>query len=287
MLLQSVEYGLPSTVEEAVELLAGHENARALAGGQTLINVMKTRFASPDVLVDLAAIPGLDRIEVAADGSVVLGAMVTYTALTRHEELGRIRPILGQVAGVIADRQVQNRGTVGGNVCANDPTNHFPPVMVALGASMRIVGAGGERSVAAGEFFEGVYETAVRPGELLTEISLPAPANGEGAGFASMTIGKEGTGIVNVAAGLCCNGTVEGPRIAIGCVAATPVRASGMEAALAGTAPTEANVRLAAQGLGATLDPPSDVHASSDYRRHLAEVMAVRATLQAIERGIR
>jgi aerobic carbon-monoxide dehydrogenase medium subunit len=149
------------------------------------------------------------------------------------------------------------------------------------------VGSEGDRSVTADEFFTGVYMTAVEPGELLTSITLPPPPAGEGAGFASMTIGKEGTGIVNVAASLRTNGTISDARVVIGCVAAVPVRAAGMEQALVGQAPSEPSVRLAAQGVGATLDPPSDVHASAVYRRHLAEVIAVRATLQAIEGALR
>jgi carbon-monoxide dehydrogenase medium subunit len=287
MLLPQVAYARPETLEEAVRLLAASDNARVLAGGQTLVNVMKLRFAAPEVVVDLAAVPGLDQIDVKPDGSVEIGAMTTYDALERDERLAEVRPIVGRVASTIADQQVRNRGTIGGNLCSNDPTNHLPPLAVALGASMTIVGPDGERVVGAEEFFEGVYMTAVGSGEVLTKVTLPPPAPDEGCGFASMTVGKEGTGIVNVAASLRCNGTIESPRIAIGCVAAVPVRASAMESALAGSSPTEASVRLAAQGLGDTLDPPSDVHASADYRKHLAEVIAVRAVLAAIEEAVR
>jgi carbon-monoxide dehydrogenase medium subunit len=287
MLLPRIAYARPASVEEAVAMLVEHDNARALAGGQTLVNVMKLRFAAPDVVVDLGGIPGLADIVVGSDGSIELGAMATYDAIERAARVSAVRPILGRVASVIADQQVRNRGTIGGNLCSNDPTNHFPPLMVALGATMTIVGSSGEREVDAEDFFAGVYMTAVEPGELLTRVRIPAPASGEGGGFASMTIGKEGTGIVNVAARVLVNGAIAEPRVAIGCVAAVPVRASGMEDALAGAPPTEASVRLAVQGLGASLDPPSDVHASADYRRHLAEVIAARATLAAIEEGLR
>jgi carbon-monoxide dehydrogenase medium subunit len=287
MLLPRIAYARPASVDEAVAMLTEHDNARALAGGQTLVNVMKLRFAAPDVVVDLAGIPGLADVVARDDGSVELGAMATYDAIERSAEVAGVRPILGRVASVIADVQVRNRGTIGGNLCSNDPTNHFPPLMVALGATMTIVGSSGEREVDAEEFFAGVYLTAVEPGELLTRVRIPAPASGEGGGFASMTIGKEGTGIVNVAARVCVNGAIAEPRVAIGCVAAVPVRASSMEAALAGAPPAEASVRHAAEGVGASLDPPSDVHASADYRRHLAEVVAVRATMAAIEEALR
>src|SRR6266542_3525171 len=144
MLLREVEYARPASVQDALRLLSEHEGARALAGGQTLINVMKARAASPDVLVDLSALDDLRGIDLGADGTVTLGAMVTYTEIVESVE-ARARPILGEVCSQIADVQVRNRGTIGGNLCSNDPTNHLPPLMVALGATMTILGADGER----------------------------------------------------------------------------------------------------------------------------------------------
>jgi aerobic carbon-monoxide dehydrogenase medium subunit len=264
MLLREVEYARPASVLEAVRLLGEHDGARALAGGQTLINVMKARAASPDVLVDLRDLEDLRGIELAADGTVEIGAMTTYTDLIASAE-ARARPILGDVCAQIADVQVRNRGTIGGNVCSNDPTNHLPPLLVAVGATMTIVGSGGERTVPAGEFFLGVYMTAAGPGELLTKVALPP---GKSDGFASVTIGKDGTCIVNVAASI--NGGA--PRVVIGCVDAVPIFVQPDSA-------EEDAVRAAVRA--AALDPPSDVHASSDYRRHLAEVLALRALAQA------
>ncbi len=267
MLLREVEYARPASVQDALRLLSEHEGARALAGGQTLINVMKARAASPDVLVDLSALDDLRGIDLGADGTVTLGAMVTYTEIVESVE-ARARPILGEVCSQIADVQVRNRGTIGGNLCSNDPTNHLPPLMVALGATMTILGADGERQVPAGEFFLGVYMTAVAPGELLMRVSIPP---GRSDGFASVPIGRDGTCIVNAAASL--DGGA--PRLAIGCVDAVPVLLTP------GSAEQDA-VREAVRG--ANLDPPSDVHASADYRRHLAGVLAARAVQQAQER---
>src|SRR5213079_1424725 len=203
-----------ASVAEAVSLLAGNDGARALAGGQTLLNVMKARAASPDALVDLNGLDELRGIELAGDGTLTIGAMATCTEILESAE-ARARPILGEVCATIADVQVRNRGTIGGNVCSNDPTNHLPPLLVAIGATMTIVGQAGERSVPADEFFRGVYMTAAGPGELLTKISVPP---GKSDGFASIPIGKDGTCIVNVAASL--NGEA---RLAIGCVDAVPV----------------------------------------------------------------
>jgi carbon-monoxide dehydrogenase medium subunit len=279
MLLREVEYARPATVEEAISLLAAHEGARPLAGGQTLVNVMKARAAAPDVLVDLADLEELRAIGFSSDGLLEIGAMVTYAQLVGSSEVEVARPILAEVAATIADVQVRNRGTVGGNVCVSDPTNHLPPLFAALGASFMIRGEGGARAVSAEEFFIGVYVTAVGEGELLTKISVP-PSSGAGDGFSGVTIGVHGTYIANAAA------TVSGEsvRVALGCVDAVPVRASAMEEKLAGSDFSQEAVRAAAEGLGATLDPPADAHGSSDYRRRLAEVSAVRAVLQAASR---
>jgi aerobic carbon-monoxide dehydrogenase medium subunit len=193
--------------------------------------------------------------------------MTTYTELFESAE-ARARPILGDVCGQIADVQVRNRGTIGGNLCSNDPTNHLPPLMVALGARMTIAGKDGEREVTTDDFFLGVYLTAVSTGELLTKITLPA---GKADGFASVTLGVEGTCICCAAASV--NGSV---RVALGCVDAVPVR---LEPASSDPQAVQDAVRAA------NLDAPSDVHASSAYRAHLAEVLAVRAVEQAVEAG--
>jgi aerobic carbon-monoxide dehydrogenase medium subunit len=267
MLLSEVGYARPATLEQALGVLSENPGARALAGGQTLINVMKARAAAPEVLVDLGGIQELRGIELGSDGTLELGPMTTYSELISSAE-ARARPILGEVCAQIADVQVRNRGTIGGNVCASDPTNHLPPLLVALGAELTVTGAGGERSVPAGDFFLGVYMTAVGSGELLTKISVPP---GRSDGFASVPVGQDGTCIVNAAASL--NG---GLLIALGCVGAVPV-------VLEPESGEAEAVRAAVRDAG--LEPPSDVHASADYRRHLAEVVAARAAEQASERA--
>ena len=267
MLLREVGYVRPGTTDEVLGLLAESDGARPLAGGQTLINVMKARAAAPEVLVDLNGIEELKGIELASDGTLEIGPMTTTSELIASQE-ARARPILAEVCSQIADVQVRNRGTVGGNICSSDPTNHLPPLMVAIGAEMTIAGSSGERTVPADEFFLGVYMTAVGPDELLTKITVPA---GRSDGFASVAVGRDGTCIVNAAAS--ANGEL---RVVLGCVGAVPeiVRPSAADA--------EA-VRTAVQAT--SIEPPSDVHASSDYRRALAEVVAVRAATQAAKRA--
>ena len=264
MLLREVEYAKPASVAEALALLVADDGARALAGGQTLVNVMKARAASPDMLVDLNGLEELRGIELAGDGTLSIGPMTTYTELMESVE-ARARPILGEVCAQIADVQVRNRGTIGGNLCSNDPTNHLPPLMAAIGARMTIRGGDGERTMGTDEFFLGVYMTAVGPGELLTRITIPA---GKHDGFAAVTLGVDGTCIVNAAAS--ANGSL---RVALGCVDAVPVVVE---------AESPDGVRAAVRAAG--IDPPSDVHASSAYRAHLAEVLAERAARQAVEK---
>jgi carbon-monoxide dehydrogenase medium subunit len=262
VLLREVEYVKPKTVAEALTALAADDGARALAGGQTLINVMKARAASPDALVDLNGLEELKGVELGADGTLSIGPMTTYTELIESAE-ARARPILGEVCAQIADVQVRNRGTIGGNLCSNDPTNHLPPLMAAIGAQLTITGQSGERAVPASDFFLGVYMTAVGQGELLTKITIPA---GKRDGFAAVTLGVDGTCIANAAASM--NGSL---RIALGCVDAVPVLIE---------AESPDAVREAVRA--AHLDPPGDVHASSEYRAHLAEVLAGRAARQAM-----
>jgi CO/xanthine dehydrogenase FAD-binding subunit len=267
MLLREVGYARPSSVAEAIKLLEEDDGARVLAGGQTLINVMKARAGSPDALIDLNGLAELKGIELGSDGTLEIGSMTTYSEIMASSE-ARARPILGEVCAQIADVQVRNRGTIGGNICTNDPTNHLPPLLAALGARMTIAGSGGERTVDASEFFLGVYLTAVGQGEVLTKITIPA---GRRDGFAAVTLGVEGTCIASAAASL--NGSL---TVALGCVDAVPV-------VLQPSSTDADTVRAAVRDAG--FEPPSDVHASSAYRAHLAEVLAVRAVDQAQERS--
>jgi carbon-monoxide dehydrogenase medium subunit len=282
MLLREVEYARPSTIEEAVRLLSEHDGARALAGGQTLVNVMKQRAASPDVLVDLNGLDELKTIGFSTDESALeIGAMVTVSRLIASSEVDVARPILAEVGRTVADVQVRNRGTLGGNICVNDPTNHFPPLLVALGASMTILGVEGERVVPAEDFFIGVYETAAGEGELLTRISVPTRTPGSGDSLQGVTLGAHGTYLANAAATVADGAW----RIALGCVAAVPLRATVVEELLDGAEITSEVVADAVAGLAESLDPPGDVHASAEYRAHLTEVSVVRAVLEAAARG--
>jgi aerobic carbon-monoxide dehydrogenase medium subunit len=287
MLMPEIEYARPTTVDEALDLLATHDNARALAGGQTLINVLKLRLLGPERVVDITKIDELKGVRTLDDGNLEIGATTTYAELTEAVDVWAVRPIVAEVAAIIADVQVRNRGTIGGNACLNLPTSHFPPVLVAIGAELTIAGAEGERIVPASEFFESTFTTAVRTGELLTRIRIPARRPWEADMFAAMGAGKESKSIVHVATSLRLDGAVAEASVVVGCVSPRPVRATAVEERLVGTQADEAAVRAAVKGVGASLTPVSDVNASGDFKRHVAEVLVERAVLACVERARR
>jgi carbon-monoxide dehydrogenase medium subunit len=285
MLLAATEYVRPASLEEALAALAGTAGARVLAGGQTLINVLKHRAAAVELLVDISRLEELRFIEVASDGSARIGAATTYLELERSAPLRAVAPTIGEVAAGTVDRQVRARGTIGGNACFADPASNYPPLLFALEASMEIAGPAGTRSVPAGEFFLGLYRTAVGAGELLRSITLP-PLDGAGVGYRSLQLAADSWSIARAVAWVRCAAgeprTIEAARVVLGCVAGAPVRASATEALLSGGAASEEAVSAAASLASAGLEPPSDVHASGSYRREMAAVMAKRALLDAI-----
>ena len=281
MLLAATEYVRPASVEEALDELGANDGARVLAGGQTLINVLKHRAASVALLVDVSRLAELRFIDVRADGSATIGAATTYAELERSAELRDAQPVIGAVAAGTVDRQVRARGTIGGNACFADAASNYPPLLVALNASMEIAGPDGRRSVPAAEFFLGLYRTAVEPGELLTAITLP-PLNGAGVGYRSLQIAADSWALARAVAWVRGSAAIEEARVVLGCVAGTPVRASATEALLVGGPASAEAVTAAAAVAGEGLEPPSDVHASAGYRREMAAVMAKRALLDAI-----
>jgi aerobic carbon-monoxide dehydrogenase medium subunit len=280
MLLAETEYLRPDTLAEAVEALAANAGARPLAGGQSLLNVLKHRAASVDLLVDISRLEELRGVAAASDGSLELGAGVTYSELERSDAVRASHPVVSEVAAGTVDWQVRNRGTIGGNACFADPASNFPPLLVALGATMNVSGPDGERALPAEDFFVGAYRTALGQGELLRSISLPALA-GAGTGYQSLQLARDSWALARAAAYVRGNGSVEEIRIVLGCVAGTPVRAAAMEERLRGSETSAEAISAAASAAAEGIEPPSDVHASGSYRRDMACVMAERAVLEA------
>jgi len=285
MLLESVAYTRPASVEEALAALSAADGAAVLAGGQSLLNVLKNRVASVDALVDISRLEELRRIEVAADGSLEIGACVTYDELDRSPDVRAGHAILAEVAGHIEDQQIRNRGTIGGNCCLGDPTNNLPPLLIALGATMNIAGAAGGRRVASEDFFHAFFATAVEQGEILRSITVPPVGPRAGVGYVSLAVGGDAKAIVRAAAWVRANGAIEDARVALSVVGPRPVRHAGMEERLRGAAASAEAVAAAAEAIGEDLDPVSDAHASAAYRHEMARVVARRAVLEAIERG--
>jgi carbon-monoxide dehydrogenase medium subunit len=285
MLLESVAYARPESVAEALQLLGSSDSAAPLAGGQSLVNVLKHRVAQVELLVDISRLEELRAIEVGTDGTLEIGACVTYDELDHSERVRSAHPLLADVAGHIEDQQIRCRGTIGGNCCLSDPTNNLPPLVVALDATMVIESGSGQREVPARDFFHGYFVTAVGEGELLRSIRIPPLGAGAGAGYNSVAVGADSKAIARAAAVVRANGSIEEARVVLACVSPAPLRHAGMENALRGSAPTTEAVNDAAQRIGDDLEPLGDVHGSAEYRREMARVVARRAVLQAIGTG--
>jgi carbon-monoxide dehydrogenase medium subunit len=271
MIPAAFEYKRASSVEETLALLTEHgDDAKLMAGGHSLLPLMKLRLAAPAVVIDIARIPGLSYVRDAGD-HLAIGALTRHREVEIDELVATHVPLLGHVAGQVGDPQVRHRGTIGGSIAHGDPASDLPAASLALGASFTVVGPRGERRIAAADFFVGFLETALAPDEILTEIVVPK-ATGAGWSFQKFNRRAQDWAIVGVAA-------VRNGSTGIGLVnmGSTPLRAAAVEAALASGATAAEAATHASDGL----DPPADLNASVEYRRHLAEVLVRRALEEA------
>ena len=270
MIPASFEYRRAGSVEEALGLLAEDpDSTKLLAGGHSLLPLMKLRLATPGVLVDVGRVPGLSYVRDAGD-HVAIGALTRHRDLEISEVARASVPLLAHVAGQVGDPQVRHRGTIGGSLAHGDPASDLPAAVLALDATMVADGPRGRREIAASDFFRGFLETALEPDEMLTEIRVrKAPS---GWAFQKFNRRAQDWAIVGVAA------VLDGdPRVALVNMGSTTVRARGTEEALAAGAEAADAAARAAEGL----EPPSDLHASAEYRRHLATVLVRRALVEA------
>jgi carbon-monoxide dehydrogenase medium subunit len=279
-------YHRPSSIADAVKLLSDlGDEARPLAGGHSLVPMMKVRLATPEHLVDLHGIEGLKGIRSDGNG-IVIGAMTTQHDLLASEEIKKFLPILHETALLIADPQVRYRGTIGGNVANGDPGNDMPALMLTLGASYRLEGPGGSRDVAASDFYQGAYFTALEPGEILTSIAIPAPAAGHGHAYEKLKrkVGDYATAAAAVVLTM-AGGKVATCAIGLTNVHETPLLAIDAAKAVIGTSLDAATLKNAAAAAEAIMAPAADARGPVEYRKHVGGIMVTRALQRAASRA--
>jgi carbon-monoxide dehydrogenase medium subunit len=281
------DYHAPASLADAIALLQQHgDEAKVLSGGQSLLPLLKLRLASVSHLVDIGRIPGLEYIR-EEDGVLRIGGRTRESALERSDLIAARYPILLDTARVIADPLVRNRATVGGNLAHADPANDHPATMIALGARIVATGAGGERTIPAEAFFTGLFSTALRPDEILTEIRVPVPPPRSGGAYVKLErkVGDFATAAAAVQITLDAAGRIERAGIGLTSAGPTPVKAREAEAFLQGRAPEPPVVAEAARLAAAAASPTADRRGSVEYKREMARVLTARALRKAVERA--
>jgi carbon-monoxide dehydrogenase medium subunit len=281
------EYHRPASLQDAVALLGRlGDGAKVLAGGQSLIPMMKLRLASPGHVVDLNRIPGLASIA-EKDGALVIGALVRESELEVSDVVRKRVPILADACRVIADPLVRNLATVGGNLAHGDPANDHPAVMLALGAEVTAVGPRGVRRIPVTELFTGLLETSLGPGEILTEIRIPLPPARSGGAYLKLErkVGDFATAAVGAQLTLAGGDTCATIGIGLTNVGPTPIKATRAEALLRGHRVDDARIREAARTAAEESDPAADLRGSVEYKRDLVRVLTARVLRRALERA--
>jgi len=280
MIPVAFEYARPSTVDDAVAaVVAAGEDGKLLAGGQSLLPVLRLRLAAPTTVVDLGGVSSMRGIHV--DGSdLVVGAMTTHAEVAASGLVRAEAPLVALTAATVGDRQVRHRGTLGGSLAHADPAGDLPTAAVALDATLVVAGPGGRRTVAARDFFTGIFSTVLQPDEVLVEVRFPRMP-GWTARYEKFHRTAQAWAVVGVAAAVRReNGQIAEARVALTGMGDSPVRARAVEAAVAGAADL-GTVKAAAGHAGEATSPPSDVSGSAEYRRHLASVLTARAVAGA------
>ncbi len=283
MIPASFDYEIATSVDHAAELLKqGGEDAKLLAGGQSLLPLMKLRLARPSLLIDIGRLSDLAYVT-EKKGYIAVGALTRHHDVQHSTLLSEKCPIVAHAAGVVGDPQVRHCGTIGGSLAHGDPASDLPAVLLALDAEFVLRERKKERVVKAGDFFKGLFETALKPDEILTEIRLPRLDPKHGWSYVKFNRRAQDWAIVGVAAILeRSNGKIASARVALTNMGARPLRAGAVESALAGVG-ADAIAAAAAHAADGT-SPPGDTNASADYRRHLAQVLVRRAVEEALAR---
>jgi carbon-monoxide dehydrogenase medium subunit len=287
MIPRSFEYFSPRTLDEAIGLLKKlGPDAKLLSGGQSLIPMMKLRMVSPQHIVDINRIPGLDYIT-ETDGQLRIGALAREHQLETSDVIAAKLPILADTAKFIADPLVRSQATVCGNLAHGDPANDHPATMLALGASVIATGPNGQREIRVADFFPGLFTTALEPEEILTEIRVPLPAAKSGGAYLKLErkVGDFATAGVAAQITLDDSGNCKQAGIGLTNVGMTPIKAVKTEAFLAGKTLDEATINEAAQIASSESEPMDDIRGSADYKRDLVRVLTARALMRALARA--
>ncbi len=275
------DYHAPTTLDEAVRLLAeAGDEAKVLAGGQSLLPVLRLRLAAPEVVVDLGRVDELRGVREDGD-TLVIGAMTSHAEVAASDAVRRHARVLSEAAATVADPQVRHRGTIGGAIAHADPAGDMPAPVLALGGELVVVGPGGRRTVPADDFFEDLFTTALGDDEILVEVRIPSH-QGWGGHYAKFTRVAQQWSIVAVAAAVRTEGgSIAEAKVALTNMGSTAVRATAVEQALVGAEPSDEAVRAAAAQAAEGTSPPSDINGDADFRRNLATVLTRRAVLAA------
>jgi len=287
MIPSNFEYFAPTTIEEALKLIDRRgDDCKILSGGHSLIPVLKLRLAAPAAIIDIGRVKELKMIKIDGD-TIRIGAGVTHAEIAANAQLKQHCPLLGLTAAQIGDQQVRNRGTIGGSLTHADPAADWPATILALGAEIVARSSSGERVIKASDFFVDIMTSAVEPNEIVTEIRVPKPAQPNRGVYLKVPQSASGFAVVGVAAQLrIANGKCEDVGIGVTGLAPKPFRAASVEAALRGQTIDEATVSAAAAKADTeAADAMEDIHASGDFRRHLARVYARRAVQAAAARA--
>ena len=287
MYAPNFEYYRAGSLAEAGQLLQQHPGAKLMAGGHSLIPLLKLRLATPAALIDIGRLDELKGISV-ADGRVRIGALTTHAELAASSELAERCPALAEAAGLIGDPAVRNRGTIGGNVAHADPASDLPTVLRALDATIVVTAEGGERGISAADFFEGMMETALGDHDIMTAIEVPAAPAGQGQAYVKFSHPASRYAVVGVAASVSvAGGSISTVAVALGGLVPVATRAAAVEQALTGQAPSDDVIAAAAAAVSADLgdDLIGDIYASAEYRRAMAPVCVKRALRAAVERA--
>ena len=290
MVAATFDYHAPSTLREAVSLLNDNADAKVLAGGHSLIPMMKLRLSEPSAVIDLGRVEGLSYVN-ESGGGLAIGAMTSYYDIINSDAVQQNVSVLAEAAGEVADPQVRNMGTIGGSLAHSDPAADLPAVMLALGAevvasSRGALGRVNTRTISADDFFLDLFTTALEPNEILTEIRIPAQAANSGSAYAKMANKASHFAIVGVAASVTVDGgSVTAARISVTGAGSSASRASDSEERLVGSSGDADAIRSAAGRAANGIELNEDVHASAEYREHLTKVFALRAITAAVERA--